>query len=345
MLVIMDERLVKELITARNAVKNKYQRLKSDIAQSEYALQRHFRPITQPIQELVTHIKREGDVEVKDESRSTQPSFNTFSNRRGSSSAIVTSTPTKRKYGRKSSPHSTTGDVSFLPTYSIGEIGLDTVLNETPSTSSEVISSQAAFDEYLDQYQGLAREYVEDLYTNDKDDPNDHYYGVRLNPKTSKYTVGNASLDFVGENIVITPPSGDSETFTGTKGLYELLFKKAPNHYTETDKQVYQTILHLTNAFRKDYVPNGRILGTGKKYTTIIKPLVNPNTTATPKRGRGLQMLKLHNKPLEFIPWKNPNKLINWLRTLISSKSAGHTGHNNEIIYIIDELRSARIIK
>lgn len=42
--------------------------------------------------------------------------------------------------------------------------------------------------------------------------------------------------------------------------------------------------------------------------------------------------------------WNDPNELVDRLRLLISSKSAGHTGHNNEIISIIEELREANII-
>lgn len=43
--------------------------------------------------------------------------------------------------------------------------------------------------------------------------------------------------------------------------------------------------------------------------------------------------------------WDDPNELIERLRLLTSSTSAGHTGHNNEIISIIEELREANIIK
>lgn len=37
--------------------------------------------------------------------------------------------------------------------------------------------------------------------------------------------------------------------------------------------------------------------------------------------------------------WNNPNDLVNRLRLLISSSYAGHSGHNNEVISILKELR------
>lgn len=42
--------------------------------------------------------------------------------------------------------------------------------------------------------------------------------------------------------------------------------------------------------------------------------------------------------------WDDPNELVQRLQLLVSSNSAGHTGHNNEIISIIEELREANII-
>lgn len=43
--------------------------------------------------------------------------------------------------------------------------------------------------------------------------------------------------------------------------------------------------------------------------------------------------------------WNDPNELVDRLRLLIASKSAGHSGHNNEIISIIEELREHKIIE
>jgi len=43
--------------------------------------------------------------------------------------------------------------------------------------------------------------------------------------------------------------------------------------------------------------------------------------------------------------WDDPNELIERLRLLLASESAGNTNHKNEMISIIEELREANIIK
>ena len=43
--------------------------------------------------------------------------------------------------------------------------------------------------------------------------------------------------------------------------------------------------------------------------------------------------------------WDDPNELVDRLRLLISSTTAGHNNHNNEIISLIEELKEANIIQ
>lgn len=43
--------------------------------------------------------------------------------------------------------------------------------------------------------------------------------------------------------------------------------------------------------------------------------------------------------------WNDPNELVDRLRLLVASASAGHSGHHNEILSIIEELREADIIE
>lgn len=43
--------------------------------------------------------------------------------------------------------------------------------------------------------------------------------------------------------------------------------------------------------------------------------------------------------------WDDPNELVERLRLLVSSASAGHTGHSNEMLAIVEELREANIVK
>lgn len=47
---------------------------------------------------------------------------------------------------------------------------------------------------------------------------------------------------------------------------------------------------------------------------------------------------------ISYSYWNDPNELVDRLRLLIASKTAGHSGHTNEIMSIIEELREAGII-
>lgn len=65
------------------------------------------------------------------------------------------------------------------------------------------------------------------------------------------------------------------------------------------------------------------------------------------KSGRGMADLKLFdkNKNATYIYWDDPNELVDRLRLLLSSKLSGHSGHNNEILSITEELKEANIIE
>ncbi|KAK9738208.1 hypothetical protein QE152_g10039 [Popillia japonica] len=69
----------------------------------------------------------------------------------------------------------------------------------------------------------------------------DYKYGIRY--EQGKFYIGNSPIDIY--------PNGDIEIknkiYTGTKGLYELLFKKDPTSYTEDDEKNYKKIALKTN--------------------------------------------------------------------------------------------------
>ncbi|XP_076301681.1 uncharacterized protein LOC143219696 [Lasioglossum baleicum] len=93
----------------------------------------------------------------------------------------------------------------------------------------------------------------------------------------------------------------NGEKYMGTPGLYELIFSKIPDDKLFTEAQ--------------------------------IRPLF------LMRSGKGLPTsMKVTNNPIDYMHWDDPNELVDRLKLLVSSKNAGHTGHNNEIISIIEEL-------
>jgi hypothetical protein len=268
------------------------------------------------------------------------------------------------------------------------------------------LSDTQAFREFLEQWPELPRQYIEEMLT-DKEDKFDFQYGVRYSPEKAKFFIGNSEIDFINDELII-----QNIRYPSTPGLMELLFKKEPIGFKDTDRLMYKEIVERTNANRKNYQANEQVAGNvGIKYKSIIKPLSNqpklltvqnkfnkpspppatsssrtrsgsidtskpgsvpmsrarsgtlPTTSAEKskasiktkasssssspvksKGGKGLRTLEVTNKNIEYVPWNNPNKLVDRLRLLISSQLAGNTSHSNEINLIINELREAKII-
>lgn len=164
---------------------------------------------------------------------------------------------------------------------------------------------------------------------------NDTQFGIRRDGENFK--IGEYVAKFHKDNMRIR-----STKFPMTSGLLNLLFyKNPPKQYSSEDLSNYKEILLLTNAHKKFFKTNGpdRINRKNFKYTNIIAPLL--------KSGSGIDtnFMTLSNNPTNFTYWDNPNELVDRLKLLVSSSSAGHTGHRNEIISIIEELREANIIE
>lgn len=162
----------------------------------------------------------------------------------------------------------------------------------------------------------------------------DPQYGIRRARGILK--IGNFAVQLDEKTLTI-----GSKTVKHTDGLLNLLFYKIPEGYTKSDLRNYKQILLLTNAHKKRFNVKSPIRTSKKsyKYKAIIKPLFHI--------GSGLQTeyMIANSNLVDYSYWDDPNELVDRLRLLVSSTSAGHTGHNNEIISIIEELREARIIE
>lgn len=160
----------------------------------------------------------------------------------------------------------------------------------------------------------------------------DYTYGVRHH--NNKWMIGDSVLE--NYNFLIK-----GVRYKGTPGLYELIFMKHPKEdvYTEADLKAYKAVLIATNAHKVQYKQNARInTNKGHKYKNIIS-LLFPSKAL----GRGHEMTYTTEK-IDYVHWDNPNELVERLKLLIASQRAGHTGHTNEIVSIIEELREAGII-
>lgn len=121
----------------------------------------------------------------------------------------------------------------------------------------------------------------------------------------------------------------------GAHGLCELLFRKGPANFTRGDAENYGQVVLGTSARRRCYGSNKRIdeseLG---RYKRIIAPMVS---------GGGV-LMEVDDKKVDYINWDDPNELVDRLRLLFASVSAGRANRVNEVNSIVEELREAQII-
>lgn len=189
----------------------------------------------------------------------------------------------------------------------------------------------------LEQYPSSVMTYIEKLLDGSKDC--DETYGVRI--EMNKLYVGNLEL-YIGSNGGI---SIGNKMYAGKGGLYELLFMKNPKEYTEEDLNNYKEILETSSAHKRNYDATSQLNGTrSAKYKRIIKPLFKGGTFKS-HSGSGISSMIYNEKPIEYIYWDDVNELVDRLKLLNASKTAGNTdSHDNEILAILNELREAGII-
>ncbi len=210
------------------------------------------------------------------------------------------------------------------------------------NTNNDYISP-VAYQNYLQDYGPMTREYI-DNYLNDHNKEFDHSYGVNHDEVLNKWLIGNSVINFHSNNNDFK--LNDLE-YTGTRGLYELMFKTVPKDYTKEDAEQYRKIILSTNLHKRNFDENSQIRGsTSLKYKKIIKPLLTNQNTFTGAAYKSEQTLIQYNsKPVEYRYWNDINELINRLRLLVASKQAGNTSLDNEISSVEEELREEGIIE
>ncbi|KAK9871691.1 hypothetical protein WA026_014141 [Henosepilachna vigintioctopunctata] len=399
----MDKRLALELVKARKNVRKKLLDLKHDLITSQLRFSRSMQPITHPIEKLLSEIKKAQPLDVKTEIKKEQPLITKSETKPEIKRDIIT--PERVITPKKGTLKVFSSKLRDTPKTSSGEDSIEYIpenvepiegepdeyqepLSEVELENIEALKNTDVFREWLDQWSGMGRDYIEEMITTPFPDLFDHRYGVRFQPEESKFYIGNSEIDFKNDKVLIDPKGDSPIDFPISKGLLELLFKKDPDRYNTTDLRNYRDIVKRTNADRKDYNINKQISGNaGKKYTTIIKKIQNPivrgrtsrtipsypsslkthtslkTTTISPiqKQSRGgllksfptksntnkrnnFNFLEITNKDLEFVPWKNPNQLVDRLKLLMSSQTAGNNSHSNEMSHIVNELKNSKII-
>lgn len=330
------EQLAKEIKQIRKDIRRKHANLTQSAISEQQELEKQLEPIVQPLKKLINLRDVLYDTDEKMDDVETRLKKHKRRGNKIEEQKEVGITPIKMRK---------IGSITSTPEMDVNEGA--TEIYETPPTLQEVLSTSTGLSRanyWIDNAVTgkLPRLYLRKLF-NDKNKEIDHTYGVYFGDDDS-IKIGNSTINFEGDNIII-----DNVTYEGTPGLYELLFMKIPDDYiySEEDLHTYGLILKATNAHKQSH--SDRVKSNkGHKYNNIIKNLVSESTSTKSKlkriEGRGVLSLTNDDKP-NYVYWDDPNELCDRLRLLIASKNTGHSGHENEIISIIEELREANIIK
>lgn len=325
----METSLKRKIVNAAESIKRKVRRMKNIESENEKVLESVFKPITNPLKQLIEPYKNT-NIESRRKNCDWNKEDESDSNESDNDKTIIKGKPAVKK-GKESD--SETGDDEIpisnedsdesRESPNISGSSFKTV-ESTPSTPNRDISSWSLSSEAHD----------------------DIPFGIRhergkLMMGSARVYIGNDKISVAGQEYRFTP------------GVKELLLKKVPDMslITQSDIGTYKSMLIDTNAHRRDYDPTKPIKSNkGRKYLNVIKPLFklhknSDSTDSSLPHGSGLNMLKKWKKNVDYVYWDDPNELVDRLKLLIASRDAGNTGLDNEIISIIEELREAGIIR
>lgn len=331
--------LKQSLVDTRNAIRKKFQDLHSEKQSLRELVSGTYKPIIDPIKSLTDDKNKNQAGKVI-----STPTKDEIKNEiKNESSFFKTAYP---PYRRKLFPTTTKkqqlSNNNIAPSENIS--GIENILDDSVVYSSKNYNTDVLEDQIHDK--------VKQISSANKDD----VYGIRqshngelvMGKDPVKIRTVNSEMRYCIKN----------KQFPSTPGLTDLLLQKNPKNYNEHDLDTYKEMLMYTNAHKKNYNPSGAIRKSksSTKYNEIISHLFPERKSNRHIEGKGVKrqlqlkkpqiVYKTFNKSnaFDYKYWDDPNELVDRLRLLVASQAAGHTGHNNEIISIIEELREAKII-
>jgi hypothetical protein len=343
------EKIAKQIAKTSDTIRKKYRALKTGKMEEDIALERHFRPIIEPLKQIVENtVGDESKPAESEEFFSGEEEYAEPKRKRSNvlfNNSIMTSTPIKSALRQsqavptnfnKASQILQDSDLSQDHAPSVEDVFEVTNEPLVMSVRQQLQTSEGRKKLQI-HYGPLGQKYMGAVLSGKKTVNVDNVYGVYFSDTGTM--LGNKRIDLHKNDDIFI----DGKRYKGTQGLYELIFMKIPNAdiYTSDDVEKYKDIILTTNAHRRDHGEYNPVLGNkGHKYKNIISPML-----AQEKVGRGIpNTVTLNDNKIAYVHWDDPNELVDRLRLLEASRQAGHNAHDNEILSIIEELREAGLI-
>lgn len=350
------ERIAKQIAKTSESIRKKYRALKTGKMEEDVALERHFKPVIEPLKQIVENTvgvesnstvpKIENEMLSSGEEEYAEAKFKRKRSNASFDNSLMASTPVSMLKRSRTVPSSLNETAKILQSRELSyehphALSIEDVFETTnqPLVTSVRQQLQTSKGRKLMEthYGSLGQRYLGAVLSGKKTVNIDNVYGVYFTDGGTM--LGDKRIDFDKNDDIII----DGEKYVGTRGLYELIFRKFPdeNIFTNADKQSYLKILLATNAHKRGHNVHERVKSNkGHKYMNIIGPLVLGN-----KVGKGIpRAVTLNDNKVDYVHWDDPNELVDRLRLLEASRQAGHNAHDNEILSIIEELCEAGLI-
>lgn len=366
--------LKQSLIKAKNAIRRKYKDLHEEKIDIGERSSLKYKPIIDPIKMLIENKKKDS---VKSDEQHKTPF--TFSNEKDDFQTAfksvfpayrrrlftATSKQSPLQHPTSSSKHSLLSPSIFTPdvsgVFSVGTPGAENT-GEAENVEENIIQHAKNIDvQNKDQIYGLRQQH------------NGLYLGKE---KVSVKSIDSKLKYCIRKKEFTVTPGLTDLLLTNQPKYYnheDLNTYKQMLVYTSAHKKDFKrsgAIRRPKSSLKYHHVIKDLFPKSVKKTTTIHKGMLRKANAAAAAatataanyedddgddddddmQGTGLKkpqtMYKTFDKfgAFNYTYWDNPNELVNRLRLLVASQAAGHTGHNNEVISIIEELREAKFI-
>lgn len=325
--------LKRQLVEATDAVRKKFNSIKSGRVENQLALEKIYEPITKPLKVISSAAIAKPQMESPQLKMPTKRTHSTGSI--SGHQSLFKTTPDRHTDDDDSNDRNTTTQDFFM---------------ETPSTST--LTTPGSESSFLGDEE-IVKEHIENLTSGNS--KYDTIYGIRIDPHTNKLQMGNSEVRFSNGNITLWCGKKKLGVYPGSPRLYDIIFLKSPPilnsdevDISDEESQIYGEILNRTKAPYKHYdLRNGLRNSNSKKFHKIIKPLAS--TALRSRSGLGLAVhlptQKLYtNRSVDYVYWNKPKELVDRLRLLWSAKIAGNNNVNNEIVNLVQELREEKIV-
>lgn len=341
--------LKKKIIEAADNVRKKYKFIKAGQIEEDSNIKNILKPISDPLEEINKIISTTNTLPSKPSKITRKSFFKKKQKKKKARKSIVGKISSHQHPSNSSSTQidnesETDQTLVYESAQSDSDIQSAEEEEEEEEQEEEKITKRKPFrysenlEKSFQKYSDLPKKYILEIFHNK--DVYDDVFGPRFNVENETWEIGNVALRitkdgdfFVGKN-----------KYTGTPGLYELMFKKRPENYSRLELNNYRKIVLQTNLPYRDFNNTNQLRGSRSwKYKNIMKPIVATREGKIVGSGNNNNNIYNTNK-IDYVYWDDPNELVSRLALLHASTNAGNNSHLNEINAIEEELREAKII-